>query len=223
MKTAVLACKTLEDEVYYAENIVKSGCDIYTVESEHNRPDKFRISIQKELDRLEDYNRILLVFGICGNATIGLKTSSYELIIPRVDDCISLMIGSVKKREEIIREHQTIFLTQGWLNGKENIEQEYNHALEKYGDGTAKEIMDMMYAHHEMLSIIDTNAYDLDMITARSKKLAQLFGLDFSIIKGTTSYIEQLLSGLWDNDMFVTVPAHSIVSVDMFGVVGNKL
>ncbi len=195
--------------------------DIYIIESEHNRPDKFRISIQKELDKLEAYDRILLAFGICGNATIGLKTGSYEMVIPRVDDCISLMIGSVKKREDIIKEHQTIFLTQGWLNGKENVEVEYRHAVEKYGEDTAKEIMDMMYAHHEMLSVIDTNVYDIDKIIPRSKQLAEIFGLDFSVVKGTTSYIEQLLSGPRDKEMFVTVSKHSVVSIDMFGVIGN--
>lgn len=214
MKIAVLACKTIEDEVMYAESIVKSGYDIYTIESQHNHPDKFRVAIQSELDKLNGYRRVLLAFGFCGNTVAGLKTHSFEMIIPRVDDCISLMLGSRKKREEVCKDHECIFLTKGWLDSEANIWSEYQHALKKYGPQRAKKVMKMLYSHTDMLSLIDTKAYNINEIMDKSQQIAATFELEFNIIPGTTVYIKNLLTRPWDEKKFVVIPPDSVVSIE---------
>lgn len=45
------------------------------------------------------FDRILLATGFCGDSFCGLETRHTELIIPRTDDCISLLLGSAETGE----------------------------------------------------------------------------------------------------------------------------
>ena len=147
MNAMILACETIRDEIDRARELTSVDYPIVWVESGlHNHPEKLRAVLQEHLDSGNDYERILMAFGSCGNSVIGLKTGDYELVIPRVDDCISLMIGSVERRMVIGKAGGTYFLTPGWLRGERNIWAEYEYSRDKYGEETARSIMEMMLA-----------------------------------------------------------------------------
>ena len=80
---------------------------------------------------------MLLGFGNCGNAIQGLKSGDFELIVPRLDDCVSLVLGSQRYRERYSREHHAFYLTDGWITGSRTIEVEYNEMIEDYGEEEA--------------------------------------------------------------------------------------
>lgn len=207
MKTAILACNTIRDELLAAEHCVQSGYDIFWLESNlHNFPDKLHNEMQKELDKLADYDRVLMSFGFCGNAVLGLKARSFEMILPRIDDCISLMIGSIKKRAELSKGHNSIYLTNGWLKHEANIWSEYEYTLKKYGEENAKFVIKAMYGQYDTLSLVDTGAYNLDDITPQAKKISEKFGLNQTVIPGTTTLLELLLTGPWDSEKFIIIP-----------------
>jgi len=207
MKTAIFACNTIRDEVLLAEQHVKSGHEIFWLESNlHNFPDKLRAGMQAQLDILDGYDRVLMAFGFCGNSVLGLKTRSFELVLPRVDDCITLMIGSLDKRAELANGLHSIYLTKGWLDHESNIWREYEYTVKKYGEEAAKYVIDVMYGNYDTLSIVDTGAYDIGTIFEQAKRIADKFVLQEKVIEGTTSFIEQLLTGPWDFPRFLIIP-----------------
>jgi hypothetical protein len=157
---------------------------------------------------------VLLAFGYCGNSVAGLVTGSFELILPKVDDCVSLLLGSFQKRKKIPNDKHSVYLTEGWLNHESNMENEYEYLLKKYGEARARRIIDAMYAHHDQLSVIDTGAYNLDSILWRTEKLAEKFRLKHLVVPGTTEYIDKLLLGPWPANMFITLAPHSELSSD---------
>lgn len=67
-------------------------------DNNHDVPNRLREAIQRELDGIQDADRVLMAFGTCGGAMVGLRTGNFQLILPRVDDCLSLLMGSMEQR-----------------------------------------------------------------------------------------------------------------------------
>lgn len=216
MKTAILACRTIKNELEYALKRTGKTYDVFWVESnQHNWPDKLKKTIQLELDKLDMYDRILLGFCVCGNSVLGLQSCNFELIMPKTDDCISLMLGSMKIRMEMTKGHHSLFLTEGWLRHEASIWSEYEHTLKKYGKEITKDVMDTMYGKYDWLSVVDTGAYDLDSILPETQKIANTFNFEHIILKGSTCYLEQLLNGPWDCERFIQIPSNSAITDSM--------
>lgn len=210
MKTVVLTCRTLEDEVNAA--LAKSGRDYEIVWLEsglHNVPKKLTKRIQEELDGIEA-DRVLLAMGFCGNAVAGIH-GNFEMILPRVDDCISLLIGSVEKRMEIGREFAAYFFTEGWMRGERNIIVEYEHTMEKYGPELTESIMEMMYSHYRTLAILESDVGDADALLERTKDIAEILHLEQRKIPATMDYLLELFTGPWPEERYISVPAGQVL------------
>ena len=103
METVIVGCKTLENELLRA--VEETGCsyEILWIESGlHNYPKKLNQVLQETLDGC-GARQVLAAMGFCGNSIENISTGDYTLIFPRVDDCISLLLGSCKRRMEISR------------------------------------------------------------------------------------------------------------------------
>ena len=155
---------------------------------------------------------MLLLFGTCGNSLVGIKAGDFELVLPRVDDCISLLIGSPKKRVDISAEKAAYFLTEGWMRGERNIWVEYQHSLDVYGEEMAQEICDMLYGHYRTLGLLDTGAYPIEPLVAGTVMIADTIGLEQEVIPAGVGYIEDLLRGPWSPDRFVVKGPHEAFS-----------
>ncbi len=220
MKTVAIACKTLEEEVKLVlRRIERPKPELIWVESGlHNTPEKLRARLQLELDGLREVGRVLLIFGICGNSALYLRSRDFEIILPRVDDCITLMLGSFYERRKISSEVGTYFLTRGWLRNESNIYSDYQYALKKYGKRITEEIYKTLLAHYIQLGLIDTGAYDFEEFLKETKIISTTLGLTQRPIKGTLSYLEQLLTGPWPEIAFVTVPKYHEITSSMLDI-----
>ena len=211
MKTAVISCRTVEDEVNAAAKRVGLDAPIVWLESGlHNTPKILCERLQEELDKLSA-DRVLLAMGFCGNSLAGLVTGDYELIIPRVDDCISLLLGGVERRVEVSRELAAYFFTEGWMRGERNIWNEYLYTVEKYGEDMADTIMEMMYSHYRTLAMLECGIGDLDALSEQIRPLAEALGLERTRVPATLGFIEQLFTGPWDEEQFLIVPPHTAI------------
>ncbi|WP_455543991.1 DUF1638 domain-containing protein [Intestinibacter sp.] len=212
MKTAILACKTLRHEIEKVCELHNIDYPIYWIESGlHNYPEKLHNCLQEEVNKLQDFDRVIMTFGLCGNALLGIKSNNVELIIPKVDDCISLMLGSVDERRKYGGKNGMYFLTKGWIEGERNLWVEYQYTIEKYGEETGKQIFNMMMNHYKSLGIIDTKCYDLDEIMPLCREIADTLELELKILDYPVGYIQDLLTGPWDDDRFVVVKQNSEV------------
>lgn len=211
MPLTMLACETIKDEVEFAISRCGGDFTVHWVESGlHNYPDILRAKLQEILDSLSGCERVLMAFGSCGNSVIGLKTHDFELIIPRVDDCISMLIGSTQRRLDVSASGGGMyFLTPGWLRGERNLWVEHQYAIEKYGEATAAIIMESMLSHYTRLGILDTKSYNVEDILAEVDMIAEGLDLERCIVPASLDYLQELLSGPWSDDRFVIVPPNS--------------
>jgi hypothetical protein len=55
-------------------------------EALHLRPEFLRQELQKAVDQKVGYDFIVLCYGLCGMAVVGIQSEESRLIIPKVDD-----------------------------------------------------------------------------------------------------------------------------------------
>ena len=216
MKTVIVACKRIEDELEFAMKSAGLSYPVLWVEGElHNAPSKLTDRLNEVIYEA-NADRVLLGFGFCGNSIRGIQASKSELIIPRVDDCISLLLGSVKKRVKISDELAAFYLTESWMRSEDNLWYEYQTSIEKYGEEDAMYIMDTQLAHYRTLGLLDYGVKPLDSFIESTKIIAETFKLKQQVIPATLSYIEQLLTGPWpEHDFLVKPPGAPIVMEDL--------
>jgi len=206
MSTVVFSCNTLEDELRLA--LDDAGLDYPVVWLEgglHNHPERLRDRLNEALAGLGGAGRVLMALGHCGGACSGLKNPGYELIIPRADDCLSLLMGSLEIRQRVSRLCPTYFLTAGWLRHTENLITSFSRDCGLFGRERAERAYRIMLKHYRRLGFIDTGAYDLAEEELSTAPLAAIVGLELQRLPGDLAWLRRLLTGPWDGGDFIVV------------------
>ncbi len=215
MSTLLIACQTLENELNYALKKSPHKFDIVWFESGlHNFPKKMNKALQELIDDASGkYDTALMVMGFCGNSVAGLNSRGMTLVIPKVDDCISMLLGSCKNRMTIPDAGHTYFMTDGWLKGERNIWVEYQYTMEKYGEEQGEVIFDMMLGSYKALALIDSGAYDTAPTEAEMLNIAKHLKLKYRKLEGTVEYIDKLLTAPYDEERFLIVPPNTEIQL----------
>ena len=206
MSTVVFSCNTLEVELRLA--LDDAGLDYPVVWLEgglHNHPERLRDRLNEALAGLGGAGRVLMALGHCGGACSGLKNPGYELIIPRADDCLSLLMGSLEIRQRVSRLCPTYFLTAGWLRHTENLITSFSRDCGHFGRERAERAYRIMLQHYRRLGFIDTGAYDPAEEELKTAPLAGLVGLNLERLPGSLAWLKRLLTGPWDGGEFIVV------------------
>ncbi|MDF2874811.1 MAG: hypothetical protein K0R22_1494 [Sporomusa sp.] len=217
MQTVLLACQTMKDEVALA--MQQSGVTypvIYFESGLHNTPEILRQQIQEQINGLTNTAVILMAFGCCGNGLIGIKSSQAKLVIPRIDDCITLLLGSTKARKSVPNEISTYFLTKGWLDPEGNIMWSYKPWVEHYGEQKALRLIKKMLNNYTRFLIIDTGSYDIENVLNTVKEFSAKLNMDYEVIPGSLRLLQKMLTGPWDNEFIVLDPGQETALHDFY-------
>ena len=208
----IISCKTIEPELRAA--MARTGCEYEVLWLEsglHNVPRKLNARLQELLGQCAGADTVLLAMSFCGNSVVGLKTGEFRLIMPRSDDCITLLMGSFRER---MKYKATYFLSEGWLKGERNLWQEYETCIRRYGEERGKWIFSTMLEHYRNLALVDTGCSDREILEAEVKEIAEKLGLEYVWIPGTLEFLEQLLTGPWPRERFVVIPPGGEVTTE---------
>lgn len=211
MKQILIACAMMEDEIQKVYKEINCTIPVLWVErGYHNTPEKLREKLQEMIDGLQDYDRILLSFGLCGNGTAGIVSPKAVLVLPRFDDCINMLLCVGKRTTRGLTEAGSIYLTRGWTMDKEAILAQYEAYVEQYGEEAAEGIIEMMYEHYEAISVIDTESYELAPVLDYAKRAAELLDLSTKRVQGSTKMLTCLLTEQWSVDFIVQKPGQPV-------------
>lgn len=210
----LIACETIIKEM---SHLLPSDLETCKVESGlHLHSEKLKAHLQDMIDQITtESETIILGFGLCSMAAVGLKASDSTLVIPKVDDCIALFIGSQDfYKQQHKEEPGTYYLSKGWIDGGVTLAEELRHAEERLGKRAAEIVMKRMLANYTRLAYIYMDDKDQDKFREYSKTEARELGLRYDEIKGTTRLIEKMLQGPWDDEFIVAPPGHTILLKD---------
>jgi hypothetical protein len=188
----------------------------------HRRPGGLTTALQAAIDASPDYDVLLLGYGLCSRAVVGLTATHCRLVIPRVHDCIAMFLGSHTAYAAQARgEPGTYYVTKGWIEAGDGPFGEEDRLTARYGREKAHWIVARMLRHYRRLVFIDTGAAGLAQDRARVRETAERFGLRYEEIAGSPSLVEKLLVGPWDRECVVVEPGATVRIEDFVGAVAG--
>lgn len=220
----ILACHVMQSLIQPHLSDVSMPV-IYMDYGLHIRPEKMAPTLQAQLDALAEPSLVLVGYGLCGNGLHGLKAGRHTLIIPRADDCITILLGSYQAYLQAFQAQPgTYYLTKGWLESGSDPLKEYRAYVEQFGVENADSLIDMMYSRYKILCFVAHTQTDLDEYRPRAREVAefcaQRWGMIYQERLGSDGLIRRLLEaphrpdGLGED--FVVVPPGGTVDQHMF-------
>ena len=217
VRTKIIACKTVIEEM---QGLLPPDLESITLESGlHLRPDKLRSELQATIDEITaDTETIILGYGLCSMGVIGLRATHSTLVIPRIDDCVAMFLGSRQAyKKELKQEPGTYFLSKGWIEAEITPLDELRMMEARYGKRRAEWVMKRMLQNYKRLAFIDMGYKDQDKYRQFSRRAAKELGLSYQEIKGTPELLAKICNGPWDDGFIAAPPGHTIRLQD-FGI-----
>ena len=182
--------------------------------------------IAKALDavRPDEYDAVVLGYGLCSNGLVGLAACDVPLVLPRAHDCITLFLGSKERYLDYFENHPgTYFKTSGWVERGDQLEQlqsqsvqhqtgmnqTYEELVEKYGENNAKFLYEQlcdMTRNYGRIAFIEMGIEPDDRFERTARQLAADNEWEFEHVAGDMRLVRKLLDGPWDEEHFLTVP-----------------
>jgi hypothetical protein len=183
----------------------------------HINTKKLRETLQEAIDKVSgEYETVILGYGLCSQALVGIQANGCRLVVPLVDDCISIFLGSrAAYMHQCSAEPGTYYLTKGWIEVGDTPFSEYARTVERFGKELAEQIYKLMMGNYRRLALINTGQYELEKYREYTRRTAEQFGLRFEEIEGSTALIKKMVLGPWDEEFVVLEPGQTFV-LDQF-------
>ncbi|MFP4452282.1 MAG: DUF1638 domain-containing protein [Desulfobacterales bacterium] len=204
----IVACRVVENEL---EALRQKGSDAdieirYLDQNLHRSPEKMPGLIQEQIDEASEYaGLIVLGYGLCSNGVVGVTARKQRVYIPRVHDCIALLLGSRQAYFAAFRQRAgTYYLTPGWVaEEKDPLGMMENEYTPKMGRQTAEWGIKEELKHYTHIVLIDTGTGDIEKLRKRAMANAEFLGKAYEEVKGSAAYFEKILFGPYDPVDFV--------------------
>jgi hypothetical protein len=201
----------------------------------HVEPEKLRAGLQEIIDTTEasseDYDAIVLGFGLCGNGTSGLKSEKFKMVIPRTHDCCALTLGSSEAFVENF-EHR---LSAEWsshgfaerdddgfadtdMHKSMGYDMSYADMVEKYGEENAQYVWetlhpvmpDMPHIYIEVDGFENNGLFERFKEKAAEKDAENGCHKEIETLTGSMRLFTKLLDGDWDDEFLIVEPGKEI-------------
>jgi hypothetical protein len=218
-ETYIVACETLKQEL---ESVMRNKDCAYPVvwvdSGKHAWPDKLRVSVQEAIDGIPpSCKTILILFGFCGNAMVGVEARNHRLVLPKAADCIPLFIGSRAERDAYGT--GTYFFTEGYINSGGSIATDTSQVCQRYGEKRGLSILKKMLENYKYFAVIDTGTFNVADVKIKVDNFAKLVEIPVKVIPGNLRIIEALVAGSWkEEEFFIFEPGEKISFEDSLSV-----
>jgi hypothetical protein len=197
LPVVILACQVMESMLAGLLPDGLAGEITYFDYGLHRLPQKMTLTLQDAIDSILQPSLVVLGYGLCGNGLNGIRAGSHTLLIPRVDDCIALLLGSHRAyMQEFETVPGTYYLSKGWLESGSHPLKEHREYAEKYGPEEADWLMDQQYQHYERLAMVAHTQEDLAKYRPEAEEVARYcerWGYRYEEILGSDTYVRRLI------------------------------
>ena len=185
-KPLIIACQTIGNEV---QILVEKTVALETLEAGlHNHGQRLKDAIAVSVNRVDgNYDPIVLGYGLCANAVLGLSTDKSTLIIPS----IAMMPGSSEAYQALLKDNPgTYFLSRGWIDSRITLLDEFENLVERYGQKRALWVQKKMFQNYAQLVYVDTNMAPSTAQESIAKSAAAYMDLSYRKVAGTAELLK---------------------------------
>ena len=215
MNAMILACSSLTPFVQKAQERCGTSWPITELDrSDHGEPATMQRHILERIAALPaEYDTVLVAMGFCGGAWEQV-TVDRRVVIPRVDDCVSLLLHTDERYCPNRKEPGHLYLF-------ENDPKDFS-ALTLCRDPDKLDpelrrfdpdfVFHMLFDGYRHMDIIDTGLNDCysEAYVAAAQEEADRIGAELDYVQGGTLLLEKLVSGRWDRQFLVAEPGQRI-------------
>ena len=214
----IIACRVMKPELELLADSTQDLHIYYLEQSLHRTPQLLPDLLQEKVDQAAGFaSQIVLGYGLCANGVVGVKAPDQGLIVPRVHDCISLLLGSAQTYLQLAQKMPgTYYLTPGWVAEEDDPLGFMEDYVERVGRETAEWAVHEELKNYTHIALIDTQAGDMAPLRERAKENAKFLDKEYREISGSPSYLSRLLHGPYDKKDFIFVPAGQSVRQKWF-------
>jgi hypothetical protein len=200
----------------------------------HGTPKELRRRLQERIDyasRRGGVDRIAIAYGICGMGAADLHARNVPLVIPRVNDCIALFLGSDQAyRDQFTQWPGTYYVSAGWVTenaspqdqecrpGPGPNDAEYESMVEQFGEDNADAIryfMNSWTRNYQRAAFIDTGVGpQRQRFADMARRMAETFDWEYAELAGTHNLLEAMLTTRRTTDDVLFVPPHHVTAYD---------
>ena len=211
MKYLVIACNIMKEELlrFQANGI----SFVFLEKSLHRTPKKMKPVIQEEVDRAaeQEFDYIILSYGLCSNGILGMKANRHPIVIPKVHDCIALFLGSWDRyMEEQNKEPGTYYLTKGWIEEGKSPLGIYGEYCKRYGQETAEWAIKEELKNYTRIALVNMGANLSEDHREHARENARFLHLRYEEMAGSLAFFEKMLRGWWSKDFIIIKPGEEV-------------
>jgi Protein of unknown function (DUF1638). len=218
-KKAVIACAVMKHE--FEKVIGDRPIDLHILEQGlHNTPKLMPGHISEKVAEVaaSGPEEIILGYGLCSNGVVGVGGGAKPLVIPRCHDCISMLLGSVERYNEVFRRNPgTIYLSAGWVDACDDplgyLENKY---IPRMGEKKALRAVSLELAHYTHFCYIDNGLGDRERLKERTRENCRMFQKEYKEIQGSLEYFERLIDSPADGPDIIRLSPGRQLDEDMF-------
>ena len=210
MKAKVFGCSTLADEI---QKILPPEIDLELLPyALHRTPQKLQLGLQQLIDADIEHDTLLFGYGLCSYGVVNLHSERHTLVIPKVHDCISILMGARKIYDrEFAKYPGTFYLSKGWIDQGADPLAEYKRYVESYGEESAQWIIDTQYSNYQRVVFIDSNVGNIKELAEYAENVAKYIKVAYQVQKGSSRLLEKHFQGDWDEEFVVTAPGRMVL------------
>ncbi len=219
MNAVILACSSLNSHVNAAQDKMATNYPVVNVDRKyHEDPKQMKEQITEKIRKLPaDIDTLLVAMGFCGGSWESIS-SAKRIVIPRVDDCITLLLYTGDVWHPNLKESGHMYL-RDTDTAEYSLEAMQRRLCQQYGGINGSVIFRSMFADYTNVDIIDTGVYDCysEEYVMEAQRNADLVGGALDYVAGSNLLLEKLVSGQWDQNFSVIEPGRLVTEKDFFG------
>ena len=229
LKLKVFACDVLRREISLLASRSPCYVDVaFLPQGLHTTPDKLRAVLGENIEKANlefpydhfgeksQYDYIIIAYGLCDNGIINLSSPKIPLVIPRAHDCITLLLGSRERYDELFHQSPgTYWYSRGWIEcslqpGEERYNKTRQQYVTQFGEDNADYLMEMeqgWFKSYDRAFFIDwEDLGNSEYYRSYTKKCADYLKWRYEECQGSPSLLEKILRGSFDEDEVLVVP-----------------